>query len=215
MKEFIFILGPPGVGKGTHATHLDKYYTQQGFSCKVVETGKYFREKIDKGETLFKQFLRNMMGNGEILPEILPMGPFMDALFEDREYDIYIIDGMCRSIREVKLITRLLDVFPSIQKKGVYINVPPDVIKKRLLDRNRGDDDSIKVIEARLERFKKFTAPAIRYLKRRWFVRKRLLDSFWEVNGDRAEEEVHQEILSHLTEQDPVCHPTYHFHKAP
>ena len=215
VKVFIFLLGPPGVGKGTHAYHLYRYYSQQGFSCKIIETGKYFRETINSGETLFKQFLRKMMGNGEILPAALPMAPFMDALFEDREYDIYIVDGMCRSIPEVKLINRLLDVFPAVQKKGVYINVPPDVIKQRLLERNRGDDDSIKVVETRLEHFEKFTAPTIRYLKKGWPARKRLLDSFWEVNGDRPEEEVHQEILSHLTEQDPVYDPAYHFHKAP
>ena len=213
MKRFIFLLGPPGVGKGTHGALLDEHYTRHGFSCRIVGTGKYFREKIGKGETLFKQSLRGMISSGELVPEVLPLCPLTDALFEDREYDIYILDGMCRSKPEVNLIEILLDVFPVVRKEGVYIDVPPDVIKRRLLERNRGEDDSVKAIEKRLEHFERFTAPTIQYLKETW------LDFFWEVNGDEAEEEVHQEILDCLNcfeEQGSDYHPTLrYFHKAP
>lgn len=209
-KVFKFLLGPPGVGKGTHGALLDEYYTQQGFACRVVGTGTYFREKIGEGETLFKQSLRGMISSGELVPEILPLCPLTDALFENQEYDIYILDGMCRSVPEVDLIGILLDIFPAVQKEGIYISVPPDVIKKRLLERNRGEDDSVKTIERRLKHFEMFTAPTIRYLKERW------LDSFWEVSGDRAIEEVHQEILNCCEGQGPVYQPIHrHFHKAP
>ena len=125
----IILLGAPGAGKGTVAELLTQKY-----GIKQISTGDILRSEV-KNRTELGTVAEGYMNRGELVPDSLIMKIIEKRLIQDDCSRGFILDGFPRTISQAESLETILD---SIAKKiDVIVNleVPEDVILKRLTSR--------------------------------------------------------------------------------
>ena len=122
----IIMLGAPGAGKGTQALRISEKY-----NLPHVSTGDLFRFNIKNGTELGKK-AQGYIDNGELVPDEVTIGMLMDRIHEDDCKTGYILDGFPRNLHQAdKLKTALANEGTKVDY-AVDIEVPDEVIKKRM-----------------------------------------------------------------------------------
>lgn len=193
-KVFIFF-GSAGSGKGTQVKLLKDYLTEKDPSREILhyDAGAGFRELIENEDTFVKKLVRKtMIDEGGHLPRFMPVWNWgRRFIYEVKEDMNIIIDGSPRKIEEMNMINPALDWMGYEEIYVIYLNVPNDVVVKRLLERGRGDDEGEK-IKHRLAWFETEIKPVIDVYKS---------DSkykYLDINGDQSVEDVQKEIVGKL-----------------
>jgi adenylate kinase len=209
----LLLLGPPGAGKGTHATPLHKT-----LQIPHVSTGDLFREHIREKTSLGK-LAKDYIDKGLLVPDKL----VLDMLFMRIEKEDcrrgFILDGFPRTLPQGEALhekfaeTHQIKVFnfslsdsclveritgrivckkcgaPYHRKKS-----PPqvenlcDLCQSALYQR---DDDTEEVFLKRLDVYKEQTAPLIEfYLKKK--------GTLFKITADQSKERVFEEVLNNL-----------------
>lgn len=203
----LIFLGPPGAGKGTHASRL---MAQE--QIPQISTGDMLRKSIREGTSLglkAKQFI----DAGELVPDEVVIGLVKERLKEADCQKGFILDGFPRTVEQAEALSSFVKI-----DKVVNIFLADEIILKRLSGRRvcpscngtfhvsrladekicpdcgkdliQRKDDQPETIKNRLDVYARQTAPLIAY-----YQAKGLLVT---VPGDGSVDENYQGILKVL-----------------
>jgi len=169
----LFIIGPPGSGKGTQAEMIAKE-----FNLKHIGIGDILRKKVlEKSKD--GKVIKDHMDRGDLVPNYI-----VDKIVNDKTKDVdkFIVDGFPRDIKQAEGFKGKVD-------KIIYLTSSDEVIIKRLLLRKRVDD-TLEIIKHRIRVYNEDTEPVIKFYKK-----KKLL---LEINGNPTIEEVFIDLKNTL-----------------
>ncbi len=154
MKKHLLFLGPPGAGKGTQAALLSEAYSYLHLS-----TGELLRKEIELDTDLGKQ-VKDTMNKGELVSDQLVLEIVKKNL--DKDNKGWILDGYPRNLSQVNSFNDFLSNINQSLEIVFYLDIPDEVLIKRLLMRGRKDDNQESIM-TRLEIYKEITKPLIEY----------------------------------------------------
>ncbi len=144
----VVFLGPPGAGKGTQVEIISSRY-----NIPKIVMGDILRSEVNRGTELGK-IVRQYMEKGELVPDEIILQIIEKHI---KGLDSFILDGFPRTLNQAKGLEKITEI-----DRVVYIDVPDEEVKRRLLARGRMDDKP-EVIENRLRVYKEQTQPLIDY----------------------------------------------------
>ena len=156
MKKHILFLGAPGAGKGTQAELLSETYSYLHLS-----TGELLRKEIEMNTNLGIQ-VKDIMNRGELVSDELVLKIVRRNLVKDNKG--WILDGYPRKLSQANSLNKVLIELNQPLELVFYLDIPEEVLIKRLLLRGRKDDTE-ETIKTRVDIYKKTTEPLIRYFK--------------------------------------------------
>ena len=156
MKKHLLFLGAPGAGKGTQAELLSKTYSYMHLS-----TGELLRKEIAMNTILGKQ-VKDIIHNGELVSDKLVLEIVRQNLKKDNKG--WILDGYPRNLSQVDSLNEVLIKIDQPLEVVFYLDIPEEVLIKRLLLRGRKDDTE-ETIRNRVKIYKETTEPLIEYFK--------------------------------------------------
>lgn len=183
----LIIFGPPGSGKGTYSSLLEKK-----FGIPKINTGDIFREIIKEKSELSKKISSYVL-SGKLVPDEITIQVLKERLAKKDCKNGFILDGYPRTIKQAEELEK-------ISKIDAVINlvVPKEVIVKRLSGRLicpkcnaiyhkiflkpkkdkicdnckvkliQREDDKPSVIRKRFEVYMKQSKPLIKYYRERF-----------------------------------------------
>lgn len=101
--NYIF-LGPPGVGKGTHAKLIS-----QKHGIPQISTGDMLRENIKQGTDLGKK-AQQFIDKGELVPDDLVIQMVKERLSKPDCQKGYILDGFPRTVPQAEALAEFADI---------------------------------------------------------------------------------------------------------
>ncbi len=157
----VLLFGAPGAGKGTQGKVLGMIPGFHHCAC-----GDVFRS-IDIKSELGKVFYE-YSSRGELVPDDFTVKLWENAIHAKTvandlkpKYDLLILDGIPRTIRQAKIMEDLIDVLKIIHlvcdnQKSMF-----ERLRRRALKENRYDDADEKVIRHRWEVYEQESAPVM------------------------------------------------------
>jgi adenylate kinase len=144
-SDRVVVLGPPGSGKGTQARRLaDRLGVQH------VSVGQLLRDEIAAGTELGRR-ISDEVESGDLVDDALVVDVIVDRL---RNVPGWILDGAPRTFEQaVQLAPLLEESVDGGPAKVVFLDVPTDEIRRRLVARSEREDradDTAEVIEHRI-----------------------------------------------------------------
>ena len=157
----LVLFGPPGAGKGTQAANLVEKYNLVHLS-----TGDIFRANI-KGKTELGTLAKKYIDQGNLVPDQVTIKMLESEVDKHKDANGFIFDGFPRTTPQAKALDEFLNTKDTQISRMLALQVPDEELKKRLLKRaetsGRADDADPKIIENRIEVYKKETAPVAEY----------------------------------------------------
>lgn len=203
-------MGPPGVGKGTQATRLEK-----ALKLPHVASGDLFRAAIRENSPVAQE-VRSYMDRGEYVPDELTLEIVLPRLQADDARKGFILDGFPRTPGQAEALDRALQKDGRKLDAVISITAPSDLLVTRIAHRltcpncnavynavtrpprhdmlcdvcghgvQKRSDESPDVVRTRLDTYVKETQPVIDYYQRQ--------GSLVEVDGSLPIEQVESEI---------------------
>ncbi|VDN01913.1 unnamed protein product [Thelazia callipaeda] len=188
LPKVVFVLGPPGCGKGTQCAKLEK-----NLGVRHLSAGELLRQEIKREGSQYGQLIETHIRNGTIVPVeitcklIENVGP---AMSKSHLSKAFLIDGFPRNENNVKGWERELQ-----QKTKIlfvlYLHCPDEVCVERCLNRNEGrSDDNKESLRKRIATYHTQTLPIIEYYRAQNLVR--------QVSATASEEEVELVLFYNL-----------------
>ena len=156
MKKHLLFLGAPGAGKGTQADLLSK-----ANSYLHLSTGELLRKEIEMNTNLGRE-VKDIITSGELVSDELVLKIVRQNL--DKDNNGWILDGYPRNLSQAHSLNEVLIEINQPLEVVFYLDIPEEVLIKRLLFRGRKDDTE-KTIKKRVDIYKKTTEPLIQYFK--------------------------------------------------
>ena len=156
MKKHLLFLGAPGAGKGTQAELLSQTYSYLHLS-----TGELLRKEIEMN-TILGVKVKDIMNRGELVSDELVLKIVKQNLVKDNKG--WILDGYPRNLSQANSLNEVLTEINQPLEVVFYLDIPEEVLIKRLLLRGRKDDNE-EIIRTRVDIYKKNTEPLIQYFK--------------------------------------------------
>jgi len=208
MELNLVLLGPPGAGKGTQATHL-----QRVWGIPHISTGAMLRDAVHR-ETPLGQQVGAIMASGGLIDDRLITGIVRERLAETDCRGGFLLDGFPRTVPQARALDRL--IVGRAPLVILEIACPDEDILRRLASRvvcsecgknaqeegefatchdcggpltQRKDDEDV-VVRNRLVVYREQTAPLIGYYQDR--------PTFCRVNGAQLFDAVSHEIVKAL-----------------
>lgn len=192
-KQAIIFTGRSGAGKGVQSKLLQEFLQKEKPQEQLlyVETGQYFRKYVQgTGYTWDRARVTNDRGGRQ--PDFLAVWIWSNLFVETLKGNENIIfDGTPRSLGEAHMLHTALPFYEYERPIVIFLDVSREEAEKRLHGRGRADD-SPDAIARRLAWYDNDVVPAID------FYRTDPAYHFLSINGERAPEEVHADIVSHL-----------------
>ena len=184
----LIFLGPPGAGKGTHASRMGKE-----LGIPQISTGDMLRAAL-KAETSLGLEAKKYMDAGELVPDEVVIGMVKERLKEPDCQQGYIFDGFPRTVAQAEALAAFTQIDAVLN-----LVVADDVIIKRLSGRRvcpdcsgtfhisllqdehrcptcggkliqRKDDEQATILN-RLEVYRRQTEPLIAYYQEKGLLR--------------------------------------------
>ena len=156
MKKHLLFLGAHGAGKGTQAELLSQTYSYLHLS-----TGELLRNEIEMNTLLGNQ-VKDIINRGELVSDELVLKIVKQNLNKDNKG--WILDGYPRNLSQADSLNKVLIEINQPLDLVFYLDIPEEVLIKRLLLRGRKDDTE-DTIRTRVNIYKKTTEPLIQYFK--------------------------------------------------
>lgn len=191
-KQTLIFMGRSGSGKGTQADLLAEYL-EKNDSRKIfrVESGAQFRE-LFAGDSFTSKIANEINNAGGLQPEFLSIAIWSNDMLRNLEEDSHIVlDGTARKLLEAQAMKGAFDFYKRQNVIVIDLEVPRDEAKKRLLLRERNDDNE-ELIDKRLEWFETDVVPVLEYFDNDPDV------TYMKVNGVGAVEDIHKDIVNKL-----------------
>jgi len=211
-SQIIILLGPPGAGKGTHASVLSK-----DLQIPHISTGDLFRDHL-KNKTPLGLEAKKYIDNGELVPDELVLEILKERISNSDCKNGYILDGFPRTYSQAKSLDLIID--KNSQLKVAYLNAPDTILVDRITGRlscsscgavyhktfsppkkelhcdncdsqlSQRKDDTEDVIQKRLKVYHLQTKPLIEYYKAKGNLSK------IDVKDNKSKERIFEEIKS-------------------
>lgn len=153
----IMLFGMPGAGKGTQAAAL----VAQGWT--QISTGDMLRQAV-KDETELGLQIRDLMGTGQLISDKIVIALVAEKLASKPPKVVF--DGFPRTMAQALALDNLLDTINTSISAVIALEVNPDVVRNRIIQRGltsgRPDDNEAAFL-VRLEEYYKETAPVVRH----------------------------------------------------
>lgn len=176
----IIILGGQGSGKSTQAKLL-----AEKLAVPYIEMGQVLREKA-RGNDTEAGDIRQALEAGNLVADHITVKTLHDRIVKRDCQNGFVLDGYPRNYAQ-------LEGLPKDINKVFALKVSDSEAIKRLIARAR-PDDSLDLIQRRLELYHAETEPLLAY-----FRQERILE---EVDGKRTIEEIHQEIVEKVNKNE-------------
>ena len=182
----MILLGPPGAGKGTYASRLTPI-----LETPHISTGDIVRDEI-KAQTELGKTIKEYSDKGELVPDEIITRLLAKRLRKPDYERGFILDGFPRTIKQAEALDKISKI-----DLVINLNVPDEIIIKRLSNRltckkcgtiynkltlkpkkdnicdkcggqlYQREDDKPKVIQERLNVYRKKTEPLIEYYRKK------------------------------------------------
>lgn len=180
----ILLIGAPGAGKGTQATHV-----AERFGITHISSGDLLRKHVGE-ETAIGRAAKAFLARGDLVPDAVVMDMLRKPVVAASASGGYVLDGFPRTVAQAEAAYETARGLGVAVEVAVFLEVPAAELTRRLLARGRGADDTPDVIEHRLEVFEAMTRPMLDYYARR--------EELITVNGARPVSEVAWSIAVQL-----------------
>lgn len=153
--EVIFILGGPGVGKGTQCERLAKM-----FDFVHLSAGDLLREERARPDSVVGEIIRKHICEGTIVPMEITISLLETAMKAANPKKKFLIDGFPRNIEQGIAFEQ--QVCPG--RAMFFFDCKEDTMIERLIGRSLTsgrDDDNIESIRKRLVTYRETTMPVI------------------------------------------------------
>ncbi len=207
----IVIMGPPGAGKGSQVEIIKEKY-----DIEAIVTGDLLRRHVKEGTPIGKS-AASYMEAGKLVPDDIII-EMIKGEMEGKEN--FILDGFPRTVVQAESLDRMLEEMNKPLTYAILLDVPDDVIVKRLTSRlvcskcgriystlrenvKEGDacfdcggeiirrkDDREETIRERLRVYHEQTFPVVEYYKAKGILK--------EIDGTGTVEEVFERLKSFL-----------------
>ena len=191
---FIFI-GRYGSGKGTQAKLLIEALKKADSSRNVlyIETGAEFRKFFTGNDNHTALMTKKVIDSGGLMPEFMPIYIWSNLLVDNYTGNEHLVfDGTPRKLLEAQILDPVFSFYGMAKPKVLFLSVSHEVSSHRLALRSSKSgraDDSKEAIEKRKRAFEADVDPVIEWYRTNPNV------EFLEVNGDRTEKEIHEDIV--------------------
>lgn len=193
MKNIILI-GPPGAGKGTQAKMI-----AENLGLIHISTGDLIREE-QKNDTKIGKLATQMIDKGHYLPDAAVIQMVKQKIIDNPKAEGFIFDGFPRTVDQAKALDDFMNHRKTPINKIIQLDVPNDVIIKRITERSTIEnrpDDAPEVIATRIDTYNKQTVPVINYFKEGYlFAGGRGVEK---IDGTKAKEEILTDITTILS----------------
>ena len=192
-SQTVIFIGPQGSGKGTQVERLTAYLHENSPEQPVIpiETGKGFRD-LAETDTYTAQRVKEILAAGGLIPNFLTKSFVIKYLTKNlTDHSHITMDGFPRNLVQVHFIDDLMKFYKREGLSVVYLNVPEDVVRKRMMGRGR-NDDTPELINERLRHYKEQTEPIVAEYEGRSDV------NFIRIDGELPIGEVTQMIVEGL-----------------
>lgn len=157
----LILFGPPGSGKGTQSEKLIEKYGLMHLS-----TGNLLREEI-VNQTKLGLEAKRFMDNGQLVPDSVVIGMIRSAIENNPAAKGFLFDGFPRTVAQAQALDELLAEKHAEINSFLGLQVGPDELLERLLNRGktsgRSDDINEDIIRARIQEYENKTAPVAGY----------------------------------------------------
>lgn len=125
----IVLLGPPGSGKGTQASALQK---RRGIAH--IASGDLLRANVRDNTELGRQ-AKPYMNRGDLVPDTLILDMMAERLSQPDAREGYILDGFPRTVAQAEALEQRLEQIGCELDAVIYLRVPEAEILRRLSGR--------------------------------------------------------------------------------
>jgi len=125
----IILFGPPGAGKGTQAQFIVKKHNYFQLS-----TGNLLREEV-KLKTHLGAEIEQLISNGKFVSDETVNTLLRQSITNLKFRDRIIFDGYPRNIEQANNLELILGEFDQTIGHIIFLNVPKDIIEKRIMGR--------------------------------------------------------------------------------
>ena len=162
--QVLFILGGPGVGKGTQCTALTKASTEDSnnkFKYVHLSAGDLLRAERCRPNSQYAPIINQNIQQGTIVPSQITIDLLKAAMKESADKcDYFLIDGFPRKVPQGLAFEEQISPCAAL----LFFDCPEDVLVNRLLKRSQTsgrDDDNLDSIKKRLVTYRNETLPVI------------------------------------------------------
>jgi adenylate kinase len=158
------IFGPPGSGKGTQASRIEKE-----FHLVHLSTGAILRSEVARGTETGKEVAR-IMAAGDLVPDDIIVKIVRQLLPESEVGAGVLLDGFPRTLEQARALDEMLASEGHRVDFVIALDVPEDVLVERILHRaaiEARPDDTREAIAERMHEYHKLTEAVLDYYRRR------------------------------------------------
>jgi len=158
------IFGPPGSGKGTQASRIEKE-----FHLVHLSTGAILRSEVARGTDIGKEVAR-IMAAGDLVPDDIIVKIVRRLLPESEIGAGVLLDGFPRTLEQARALDEMLASEGHRVDFVIALDVPEDVLVERILHRAAIEgrpDDTREAIAERMHEYHKLTEAVLDYYRRR------------------------------------------------
>jgi len=205
----ILLFGPPGCGKGTQGAVITKI-----LRIPAISTGEIFRAELKAGTPLGNA-AKQIMASGGLVGDDIVNEMVRGRLKQPDCRNGFLLDGYPRTIAQAEFLDGLIRELKYPEPEVFYLDVPDEVLIARLTSRRQcsacgriynllsqpplkegvcdaegaaliqREDDTEKVIRARLKAYAESTGPLVEFYSKRRLHR---------IDGNRRPAEIQKDI---------------------
>lgn len=128
-RRILLLVGPVGAGKGTQATALSRE-----LGLVHLASGNLFRQALNEGSPLGEQ-ARTYMERGDLVPDEITIGMFMQELAGPDAVRGAILDGFPRTVTQAAALDATLAANGTRIERVISIEVPVEELVARVAGR--------------------------------------------------------------------------------
>lgn len=184
LYNVVFVLGPPGSGKGTQCLKI-----QENLGFVHLSAGDLLRAERQRQGSQFGQLIENHITNGTIVPVEITCKLLENAMDDaGSEARGFLVDGFPRNQDNLEGWEHQMNGKADV-KFVLFLSCPVDTCISRCLHRGQGrTDDNEESLRKRVETYNNQTLPIIQHYEKLGLVK--------EVPSDKSPDEVYAGVVA-------------------
>lgn len=195
IPKTIIVMGRSGSGKGTQIALLKQFLETQNESVYHFESGNLFREMI-KADGYTSDQLRSLIEKGILIPDFFTDWLLVNNLNQNlkNKDQILILDGYPRTMTQAQTLDDALSFYGRSENIVViHVEVSEDEVRRRMIERGRGDDTNVEAVENRIRFYNEKVLPTLDSLRNKNNY------TVIDINGEGDIDDIQESIKSALT----------------